>query len=106
VTTKDETRLIIFPKCWRATDKLDEFQGVEVNIIDAERQVAIASGEMYPEWGFTSVRAGCCAGGGGRPRLYGYGSPLRMKVISLAQDKSTRCGNVDGDMHSPLYRVR
>ena len=42
-------------------------------------EVALAS------WGFMSVKAGCCAGGGGRSRLYGYGSPLRMHDISLAK---------------------
>jgi hypothetical protein len=34
VTMKDETRLIVFPECWRATDELVEFWGVEVNIIE------------------------------------------------------------------------
>lgn len=39
--------------------------------------VALAS------WGPTSVDVECCSRGGGRSKLYGYGSPLRMKDINL-----------------------
>ena len=34
---KDETRLIIPLECWRATDELIEFWGVEINIIEIEK---------------------------------------------------------------------
>jgi len=39
-------------------------------------------------WNPTSVEVGCCPWGGRLSKLYGYGSPLRMKVISLKGEKS------------------
>jgi len=38
-------------------------------------------------WTLTSVEAGAerSMGGGGRLRLYGYGSPLRIKVVNLGR---------------------
>jgi hypothetical protein len=43
VTMKDETRLIICVECWRATDELVEFRGVEVNIIEELCQQPVES---------------------------------------------------------------
>jgi len=39
-------------------------------------------------WNPTLVEVGCCPWGGRRSKLYGYGSPLRMKVINLKGEMS------------------
>ena len=61
--------------------------------------VALAS------WDPTSVEVGCCTTqGGGRSEVYRYGSPLRMKVISLEAEKvdsAERLKNSQQRTHRP-----
>ena len=45
---------------------------------------------------------------GGWPKLYGYGSPLRMKLISLEGERvdSVRAAEKQPEGYSPLYDIR
>src|SRR5450631_649322 len=45
---KDETRLIVCPECWRATDELIEFWGVEVKIIKERDRQPVESRGVDP----------------------------------------------------------
>ena len=60
-------------------------------------------------WDSTSVEVGCCMRGGGRSRLYGHGSPVRMKVIGLEGEKvdsAPRSKKKQSGDYSPLYDTR
>jgi hypothetical protein len=45
---KDETRLIVFPECWRATDELVEFWSGEVNIVEERDRQQVESRGIDP----------------------------------------------------------
>ena len=60
-------------------------------------------------WVPTSVEVRCCMRGGGRSKLYGHGSPLRMKVIGLEGEKvdsAPRSKKKQSGDYSPLYDTR
>jgi hypothetical protein len=56
-TTKNETRLIISPECWRATEESVEFWGVqvEVNVMEGSYQQPVKSRGIDPGHKFLQV---------------------------------------------------
>jgi len=53
-------------------------------LVVGESQKEASVGDVaLASWNPMSVEVGGCSWRGGRSKLYGYGSPLRMKVISL-----------------------
>jgi hypothetical protein len=45
---KGEMRVVVCPECWRATDELVEFWGVEVNVIEERDRQQLESGGIDP----------------------------------------------------------